>query len=148
MLFRSNRPSKDLVLVEGQPVKVGDASIGTILTPGHTPGSAGFIFPVKDKGKTRMAGLFGGSILTVTRPSIADMNTFLKSTDHFVDGAMKAGVEVEVQNHPIFDGMDKKLAALKSMKGNDPNPFVVGTGKYTAMFRIMRECIEAEVSRR
>jgi metallo-beta-lactamase class B len=45
-------PSRDIVLVEGQPVGLGDVKILPVLTPGHTPGSMAFIFPVKDNGKT------------------------------------------------------------------------------------------------
>src|SRR5437867_13035771 len=58
------RPRKDVVLVGGQPFKFGDVTITTVAIPGHTPGSIAYIFPAKDKGKTRMAGLFGGAILT------------------------------------------------------------------------------------
>jgi glyoxylase-like metal-dependent hydrolase (beta-lactamase superfamily II) len=39
------------------------------MIPGHTPGSMGVIFPVKDGRTTHIAGLFGGSILTPGRIS-------------------------------------------------------------------------------
>jgi metallo-beta-lactamase class B len=55
---------KDVVLAEGQPFKLGDLTITPIEIPGHTPGFARFHFPVKDKGQTRTAGLFGGTVLT------------------------------------------------------------------------------------
>ena len=46
-------------------------------------------------------------------------------------------VEVEVQNHPIFDGMPDKLARLKTMKPGEPNPFVIGQDRYAKFFNIM-----------
>src|SRR5262252_2670152 len=49
------KPAKDVVLTEGQPFKLGDLTITLVAIPGHTPGALGFIFPVKDKGKTRIA---------------------------------------------------------------------------------------------
>src|SRR5262245_30834449 len=58
------RPKKDVVLTEAQPFKFGDLTVTLVAIPGHTPGALAFIFPVKDKGKTRTAGLFGGTILT------------------------------------------------------------------------------------
>jgi hypothetical protein len=57
-------------------------------------------------------------------------------------------VDVELQNHPIFDGMPDKLAKLKSAKASDPNPFVIGNDRYLKMWNIVSECIQAEVARR
>src|SRR4051812_39464060 len=61
------RPKPDLVLSEGQPVKLGDLTVTPVAIPGHTPGSLAFIFPVRDRGQNHVAGLFGGTILTVDR---------------------------------------------------------------------------------
>src|SRR5438552_1610705 len=58
------RPRKDVVLAGGKPFKYGDVTVTPVAIPGHTPGSLAYIFPVKDKGKTRTVGLFGGTILT------------------------------------------------------------------------------------
>src|SRR5689334_16230921 len=56
-------PKRDLVLMEGQPVRLGDQPVMPVLIPGHTPGSMAFIFPVKDNGTQHIAGLFGGTML-------------------------------------------------------------------------------------
>ena len=48
-------PKRDQVLTEGQPVVLGDLKVMPVAIPGHTPGSMGFIFPVKDNGRTHMA---------------------------------------------------------------------------------------------
>ena len=50
-------PKRDQVLTEGQPVVLGDLKVMPVAIPGHTPGSMGFIFPVKDNGRTHMAAL-------------------------------------------------------------------------------------------
>jgi hypothetical protein len=55
-------PKRDIALVEGRAVGLGDVQITPVLTPGHTPGSMGFIFPVKDGGKTTIAAMFGGTM--------------------------------------------------------------------------------------
>ena len=142
------KPAKDVVLAEGQPFKFGDLTITPIEIPGHTPGSLAFIFPVKDKGKTITAGLFGGTVLTTGILMTDALKQYTQSISHYLDAAKRANVEVELQNHPIFDGMPEKLARLKAAKAGDPNPFVVTNDRYLKMWNIVSECIQAEVARR
>ena len=142
------RPRKDVVLVGGQPFKFGDVTITTVAIPGHTPGSIAYIFPVKDKGKTRMAGLFGGAILTSNIITTDGLKQYVQSIANYVAVAKKMKVEVEIQNHPIFDGMAEKLAKLKTLKAKDPNPFIVGNERYLKMWSIVSECLQAEIARR
>jgi len=141
-------PAKDVVIAEGQPFKFGDLTITPIEIPGHTPGSLAFIFPVKDKGQTRTAGLFGGTVLTTGILTTDALKQYIQSIAHYLDAAKKMNVEVELQNHPIFDGMPDKLAKLKSAKASDPNPFVIGNDRYLKMWNIVSECIQAEIARR
>ena len=141
-------PSRDVVLVEGQPVGLGDVKILPVLTPGHTPGSMAFIFPVKDNGKTRTAGLFGGTMLTATRPTPEEINQYLTSITHFRNEAVKAGVEVELQNHPLMDDLPGRLAQLRARGVNGTNPFIVGRENYPVFLDVMSECMEAQLGRR
>ena len=142
------KPAKDVVLAEGQPFKFGDLTITPIEIPGHTPGSLAFIFPVKDKGQTRTAGLFGGTVLTTGILTTDALKQYTQSIGHYLDAAKRMNVDVELQNHPIFDGMPDKLAKLKSAKASDPNPFVIGNDRYLKMWNIVSECIQAEIARR
>jgi metallo-beta-lactamase class B len=142
------KPTKDVVLAEGQPFKLGDLTVTLVAIPGHTPGSLAFIFPVKDKGKTRMAGLFGGAILTTNIITTEGLKQYTQSVAHYLEKAKQMKVEVEIQNHPIFDGMPEKLERLKAAKAGDPSPFVVGNDRYLKMWNIVSQCIQAEVSRR
>lgn len=142
------KPAKDVVLAEGQPFKFGDLTITPIEIPGHTPGSLAFIFPVKDKGQSRTAGLFGGTVLTTGILTTDALKQYTQSIGHYLDAAKRMNVDVELQNHPIFDGMPDKLAKLKSAKASDPNPFVIGNDRYLKMWNIVSECIQAEIARR
>ena len=56
-------PTRDLEAVEGIPITLGDTSVTLVAVPGHTPGSIGLIFPVRDGGASHTAGLFGGTPL-------------------------------------------------------------------------------------
>ena len=76
-------PKHDQVIAEGQPIKLGDFEIMPVAVPGHTPGSMGSIFPVKDNGKTYMAAMYGGTILTPGIVSDEGLETYLKSVAHF-----------------------------------------------------------------
>jgi len=142
------KPSREVVLAEGQPFKFGDLTITPIEIPGHTPGSLAFIFPVKDKGQTRTAGLFGGTVLTTGILTTDALKQYTQSIAHFLDVAKRMNVDVELQNHPIFDGMPDKLAKLKTAQALDPNPFVIGNDRYLKMWNIISECIQAEIARR
>lgn len=142
------KPSKDVVLMEGQPFKLGDLTITLVAVPGHTPGSLAFIFPVKDKGKTRIAGLFGGTVLTTGILTTDALKQYTQSIAHYLEIAKRMKVEVELQNHPIFDGTPDRLAKLKTAKPGDPSPFAVGNDRYLKMWNIISECIQAEIARR
>ncbi len=141
-------PSRDIALVEGQTVGLGDVKILPVLTPGHTPGSMAFIFQVKDKGKTLTAGMFGGTMLTATRPTPEQINQYLASIAHFRNEAVKAGVEVELQNHPLMDDLPGHLAQLRARGANGANPFVVGRENYPVFLDVMSECMQAQLGRR
>ena len=140
------RPAKDVTLVGGQPFQFGDLTITPVAVPGHTPGSLAFIFPVKDKGTTRMAGLFGGTVLTTGILTTDALKQYTQSIATYLESAKKMNVEVEMQNHPIFDGTPERLASLKAAGAGDPNPFVIGNGRYLAMWNIVSECMQAEIA--
>lgn len=144
----SSRPNRDLVLAEGQPVSLGGTTITPIAIPGHTPGSMAFIFPVKEGRRTYVAGLFGGTILTADRITTPGLKQYVQSIDHYLDVAKRMKVDVELQNHPIFDGMADKLARLRSRKAGEPNPFIVATDRYAKFWSVVSECIQAEIARR
>ena len=142
------KPVRDLVLAEGAPVTLGDETVSMVAIPGHTPGSLAFVFPVKDGRQTHVAGLFGGTILTVDRITTPGVQQYVQSIDHYLDVAKRMKVDVEVQNHAIFDGMPDKLAALASRKPGAPHPFVVDTARYVKFWSIISECMQAEIARR
>jgi len=141
-------PKRDITLVEGRPVRLGDVEVTPVLTPGHTPGSMGFIFPVKDGGKTVIAAMFGGTMLTATRPTPEQFDQYLNAIAHFRTEAVKAGVSAELQNHPLMDDLTGRLAQLQLRKPGGANPFVVGSENYPRFLDVMSECMRAQIARR
>lgn len=141
-------PKHDQVIVEGQPITLGDLKFTPVAVPGHTPGSVGFIYAVKDNGKTYMAATYAGTILTPGIVSDDGLQTYAKSVAHFKEATKKAKVEVELQNHPLMDPIQVKLDKLKARKKGEPNPFVVGQANYQKFLDVMAGCTEVNIARR
>lgn len=142
-------PARDLVLEEGRAVMLGGTSVIPVLIPGHTPGSMGFIFPVKDGAKTYTAGLFGGTVLNPARRlPIAGFQEYLRSLEHWRDVTGRAGADVALMNHPIMDGLFVKLAQLKSRKRGDPHPLVIGSASFQRLATVQADCMKAQIARR
>jgi len=141
------RPKRDMTLTDGQAVVLGGETITPYLVPPHTPGSMGFIFPVKDAGKTHMAALFGSVLLITTLTDDPGMQKHLEAIAHWNQVTKKAKVDTELQNHPLMDNFTEKLEQLKRRKPGQPNPFAVGQNGYSRFVDVMEECMKAEVVR-
>jgi metallo-beta-lactamase class B len=142
------RPHRDLVLKEGTPITLGETMVNIVEIPGHTPGSVGFIFKVKDGNQTHTAGMFGGTILAQGRITTPGLNQYLGSINHYLETAKKMNVDVEIQNHALFDDTPGRIARLKARKPGEPNPFLMSIDKYVNMWGVVSECIQAEIARR
>jgi metallo-beta-lactamase class B len=142
------KPRRDLVLKEGTPVTLGDQTVNVVEIPGHTPGSLAFIFKVRDGGTTHTAGLFGGTIQDQPRITIGGLKQYLGSIDHYLEIAKKMNVDVEIQNHAMFDDTPGRLARLAARKPGEPHPFLMSTDKYVSLWKLASECIQAEIARR
>jgi metallo-beta-lactamase class B len=141
-------PKRDVVAVEGEPITLGDVSVTPVLIPGHTPGALGYVFAVKDGATAHTAALFGGSILTPGRISDAGLEQYVRSIEHFAAITRAKGVDVEIQNHPLYDGFEAKLQQLAARARGQPHPFVVGADGYQRFLTVMAECSKAQLERR
>jgi len=141
-------PKRDLVLAEGKPVKLGEETVTIVEIPGHTPGSIAFIFEVRENGKKHVAGLYGGTILDQGRITTEGLKQYIQSVNHYLEIAKKMKVDVEIQNHALFDDTPGRLTKLKARKPGDPNPFLMTTDKYVKFWNIVSECIQADIARR
>jgi hypothetical protein len=57
-------------------------------------------------------------------------------------------VDVEIQNHPMYDGFLAKLERLKARKPGSTNPFLVGSDSYQRFVSVMSTCTKAQLARR
>ena len=142
-------PDHDMDISEGTPITLGDVTVTPVFIPGHTPGSMGLIFPVKDNGKAHTVAIFGGTMMgSVLNGSMAELLQYKNSIAHFQEETLRAKVDVELQNHPLYDNFPDKAAKLKTRKKGEPNPFVVGPVNYQKFVDVMASCLDAQIDRR
>lgn len=142
------KPKRDLVLEAGKPFVFGGQTVNIYSIPGHTPGSLGFIFNVTENGRSHTAAIFGGTILDQGRIPTEGLKQYLASIKSFQDAARAAKVDVEIQNHALFDSTPERAARLKARKAGEPNPFLMTTDRYVRLWDIASECIQAEIAKR
>jgi metallo-beta-lactamase class B len=141
-------PRRDVVVADGEPISFGGVEITPVLIPGHTPGALGFVFRVIDGERSHTAALFGGSILLVSRIPDEGLRQYVQSLERFAAVTQRLGVDVEIQNHPLYDGFQSKLERLAARRPGDPHPFVVGADAYQRFLTVMSECASAQLARR
>jgi metallo-beta-lactamase class B len=141
-------PRRDLVVEDRVPIVQGDTRITPIAIPGHTDGSLALIFDVTDRGTRHTAGLFGGTILLADRITTAGLEQYVSSIERYVTIAQDMGVDVEIQNHPLFDATTERLQMLAARGTDDPHPFAMSTDNYARFWGIVAECMRAEIARR
>ena len=141
-------PTRDYVIREGEPILIGDTTITPVEIPGHTPGSLAFIFPVFDVDTRHMAGMFGSTVLAAAYTPPPGLLQYVDSIEHYLEVAAELGVDVEIQNHPIFDDTPARLAALEIRRRGDPHPFVMGVDRYQRFWNIVSACMQADIIRR
>jgi metallo-beta-lactamase class B len=141
-------PHRDIVATDGQAIGVGSgAMITPVAIPGHTPGSIGLIFGVTDNGAAHTAGLFGGTVLLPGRLTAEALQRYIASIDHWADVTRRMNVDVEIQNHPLYDGLASKLQRLAGRRRGDGHPFVVGVDAYQRFVRVMSGCMSVQAAR-
>lgn len=141
-------PRRDVIVSDGEPIEFGGLRITPVLVPGHTPGALGFVFAVKDGSASHTAALFGGSILLVNRIPSEGLMQYVQSLERFAAVTSRLGVDVEIQNHPLYDGFEAKLARLTARRPGETHPFVVGREGYQRFLTVMSACTSAQLARR
>jgi metallo-beta-lactamase class B len=155
LLDRSNgtKPKRDMVATDGQRLTLGDTTITIYKTPGHTLGTVSTVIPVKDNGVPHVAVSWGGTAfnwmanpapyVTPERPVSFWFETYSASARRFKEVAAKAGADVLISNHTIFDGSKTKIPALEKRKPGEPNPYVIGQKGVQRYLTVVDECAQA-----
>jgi metallo-beta-lactamase class B len=144
---RGTKPTRDMVVTDGQTLTLGDTTLKLYLTPGHTPGTISTIFPVTDHGEPHIVAEWGGTAFNFSVTPDRDreywFHQYIASALRFRALVKAAGADVMIANHTNFDGSKQKLPALANRQPGHPNPWVIGTDAAVRYMTVNVECSEA-----
>jgi metallo-beta-lactamase class B len=135
-------PKRDVpVGPDGAKVTLGDTTVTVVATPGHTPGTLSYVFPVKHEGQTVMVAYSGGTLTGAFGTDAARWDEYVASQRKIAKAAADANATVMLSNHGEYDGAYTKarLIAAKREIGEN-HPFIVGAGGVQRYFTVMAEC--------
>jgi metallo-beta-lactamase class B len=138
-------PTRDIAVdAAGRKLTLGDTTIEIVATPGHTPGTLSYVFPVKDQGRTVMVAYSGGTLTGAFGSDGARWDEYIQSQKKIARAAADAGASVILSNHSEYDGAYTKarLIAAKREPG-ETHPFIAGADSVQKYFTVMQECAMA-----
>ena len=138
-------PTRDVTVgPEGMKLTLGDTTIDIVPTPGHTPGTLSYVFPVKDQGRTVTVAYSGGTLTGAFGTNAARWDEYVESQKRIAKAAAAAGATVLLSNHSEYDNAYTKarLIAAKREVGEN-HPFVAGADGVQRYFTVMTECATA-----
>lgn len=138
-------PTRDVAVgPAGMKLTLGDTTIDLVPTPGHSPGTLSFVFPVMDQGQPVMVAYSGGTLTGAFGTNAARWDEYIESQKRIAKAAADAGATVILSNHSEYDNAYTKarLIAAKREAG-EGHPFVVGAAAVQRYFTVMTECAMA-----
>jgi len=132
-------PDRDVVVKDGDVIRLGDQSVRMVVTPGHTPGTLSPIFEVRDGARRHYVGYWGGD--GAGHLDAAELRTYAAAVDRFI--SLDPRVDVPLSNHVVADGALLKLPLLAARKAGEPHPFVTGNAEFRAWAGVLKSCAEA-----
>jgi hypothetical protein len=113
-----------------------------LTTPGHTLGTLGLLFQVKDHGKQLNVVYSGGTAFN-NQFDAERFRMYIASQRKLAQLAADSGATVLLSNHSEFDDAYTKGRLLASRGPGDPNPFEVGRESVARYFKTSDECAQA-----
>ena len=134
------RPTRDMVVTDGQQLTLGDTTVTLALTPGHTAGTIAMLIPVRHLGRTHTVVLFSGTAMP-TRESLAVFEHV------FDDIARPLRAESALSGHPgILMNTPEIQEQLRQRYPDGPHPLLLGPEPFDRYMSIMLECARARLA--
>jgi metallo-beta-lactamase class B len=144
--YKTMAPKRDIVATDGMKITLGDTTVTTWLTPGHTPGTLSYTFTVSDRGRPVNVVYSGGTAFNFVNntpdPGIRNFQTYIESQRHIAEKAAATGATVLLSNHSEFDSAVNKNQMLAG-RGNGPHPYELGRAAVQRYFEVMQGCARA-----
>jgi metallo-beta-lactamase class B len=138
-------PKRDVsVGPEGYKLKLGDTTVDVIATPGHTPGTLSYIFPVKDRGRALTVAYSGGTAFNFPRVA-GNFAIYRDSARKMGDAAGAAGATVLMTNHTEFDrAWDRARLAQLPRAAGEKHPYETDNATVKRYFEMTGLCAESQ----
>ena len=138
-------PTRDIsVGPEGLKLKVGETTIDIVSTPGHSPGTLSYVFPVTDGNRTLMVAYSGGTLTGAFGTDATRWDQYIDSQKRIAKAAADAGATVVLSNHSEYDNAYTKARLLTAKReAGEDHPFVGGAASVQRYFTVMTECASA-----
>ena len=108
----------DILLSDGDLIRLGNTKVRAVATPGHTPGAMSYFFDVTDGKETYVAGLHGGlGINTLSKSFLDQYSLPYTLREDFVRSMKRLNeekVDIFLGNHMQHNHTEKKAELLKS----------------------------------
>ena len=138
-------PKRDMAVKDGDTLKLGDATVRFMVTPGHTLGTISPVFDVRHEGQVHKAMIWGGTSFNFGR-DMGRLDSYIAQTERMRQLSAQWGIDVPLSNHPGFDGTVAKLKA-RAANPKGANPFVSGQPVVDRAMRVLNTCARAQKAR-
>jgi metallo-beta-lactamase class B len=138
------KPKRDMVATDGMQLTLGDTTLTLYITPGHTEGTISTLIPVRDNGQPHLAAAWGGTLFNFG-PIRERLVAYANSAARYRDIVTKAGADIILSNHTVYDGSKTKLPAVQARKPGQPHPYVVGNDSVRRYLTVVNECAQAAI---
>lgn len=115
----------EMVVKDGDQINVGDNTFTVIETPGHTWGTASYMYDVKDGDNTHQAITIGGLGLNAIEGP-PQVEAYIGSVDRVRElvEANDTSIDVHLTTHGFSAGLDEKRQQHMTRQSGEPNVFV------------------------
>jgi len=138
-------PKRDIAVgPEGRKITLGGTTVDVMATPGHTPGTLSFVFPVKDGGRTLRVAYSGGTAFNFARRA-ENFAIYRDSQRKMLEAAAAAGATVLMTNHTEFDrAYDRARIAQLPRAPGEKHAYETDATTVQNYFAMARDCAEAQ----
>jgi metallo-beta-lactamase class B len=138
-------PKRDIAVdSQGMKLTVGDTVIDIIATPGHSPGTLSYLFPVKDGSRTLTVAYSGGTAFNFPRLA-ENFVIYRDSASKMLAAARAADATVLMTNHTEFDrAYDRARIAQLPRTAGERHPYETNAATVQRYFEMQRDCAEAQ----
>ena len=115
----------EMVIKDGDTIELGGMKIGVVETPGHTWGTASYLYDVKDGADTYRAITIGGLGLNAIKGP-TQVEAYIKSTDRLKSlvESNDENVQVHLTTHGFSNNLEENRIAHAERVSGSPHVFV------------------------